>query len=94
MITRSEIDAALERLNPSVAATNAVGEAFGNKEAVPLMRDIAALADVDYDSLMQTGMETLTGAFETDRESPRDHAEGFIHGFIVGALAQQEADRG
>lgn len=94
MIGKSEFDAAVERINPAVAAANTVADSFGNKEATAMVRDIAALAGVDYDALMELAAETLVGAHETGRPSPKDHAEGVVHGIIIGAMAQQEADRG
>jgi hypothetical protein len=96
VIDHTDVAAATARLNPQIAATNAVGEAFGNSEAVPMMRDIAGLADVDYDALMQFATDVLITAIEgSTRPSPKDYAEGAIQGFVMGVLAaREEADRG
>lgn len=93
MIGHDEIEAAISKLNPHVAAANTIAASFGAEETVALQGDIFRLADVDMDAVQQLGGEVLEETTGSGRANPKEYTEGFMQGFMVAAMARLEEDR-
>jgi hypothetical protein len=93
MIGRDEIQAAIDKLNPHVAAANSVAASFGAAETVALQADIFRLADVDMEAVQELGGEVLDERIGGGRGNPKEYTEGFMQGFMVAAMARLEEER-
>jgi hypothetical protein len=89
VIGAEDLTAAVDFINPYVAATNSVAEGFGKAESVPMFKQVAEAAGIDYDALIAFGNEVLSTAIEHGRVNAREYTEGVLQGIVYGALAQQ-----
>lgn len=88
MIKDGHIKLAGVVINPLIGATNSVAASFGSEEAFAMYRGTCEKLDIDYDAILDFGVDCLVAAeTEPRRRDPNEYIEGAMLGFLFGAVA-------